>query len=145
MLLAHMHLLLLCLERNASAWCLTDTFTHSFTGGYCSSKVMCNPTIQRTNLQGEFPYHTHESYSWYLQSFSVTRDIPWHGFQTQPMAVHTGAAAGTKGWTGCGIVQKQGKEHEEAHADWLSTQPAHPCPITFNQHVRLYYYFCLFL
>lgn len=60
----------------------------------------------------------------YLQSFSIAGDIPWHGFESQSMAVYCGATAGTQGWAGTGFAYNQGREHHHPHP--VSSQSAHP-------------------
>lgn len=85
--------------------------------------------------------HKEVEYRWYSQSFSIAGDIPWHGFETQTMAVHCGAAAGTQGWAGTGIAHEQGREHHHPHPERLPGQPAHACPrtATSNGHVHHHY------
>lgn len=84
--------------------------------------------------------HTHKGleYRWYSQSFSVAGDIPWHGFETQSMAVYCGATAGTQGWAGTGIAHEKSGEHHNPHPEWLPGQPAHACPktATSNGHIH---------
>lgn len=119
---------------------------------FSPSKVMCT-TIQKENWKetmreqdrgtwsGTFSVsytHAKVEYRWYSQSFSVAGDIPWHGFETQSMAVYCGAAAGTQGWAGAGITHEEGKEHHHPHPEWLPGQPAHAFPktATFNEHIH---------
>ena len=85
--------------------------------------------------------HTHTrgvEYRWYSQSLSVAGDIPWHGSETQSVAVHCGATAGTQGWAGAGIAHEQSREHHHPHPEWLPGQPAHACTrtATSNGHIH---------
>lgn len=137
---------------------MSSTHTWLHRQGYCSllvySKVMCTVTL----LQGKEEKteglsqglclslsHTHmhtereEVVSrWYSQSFSVAGDIPWHGSETQSMAVHCGATAGTQGRAGTGVAHEQGREHHHPHPERLPGQLLHACPktISSNWHIR---------
>lgn len=77
--------------------------------------------------QPTFRYREDRGYS---QSLSIPGDIPWHGPETQSVAVHCGAAAGTQGWAGAGVTHEQSREHHQPHPEWPSSLPAQECPKT---------------
>lgn len=126
-------------------WNSSDWHTHSHTQ---RQTIVCpalsgksiqsnlNPTTQ-CDMKRNFQIWRAES-RWYSQSLGIPGDIPWHGPETQSVAVHCGAAAGTQRWAGTRITHEQSREHHQPHPEGLPGQPTQECPKTVppNGHVH---------